>query len=139
MHADGRWHSRGRPVVYLAESPASALLEVLVRLELDALTSPPARYQLLEIEAPDSLPVAQTPSLPDKWRDDVERTRAIGDEWLIGQQAPLLRVPSAIAPFVWNFLLNPMHSEAALVAALATHRVPFDARLFGADPRSSIP
>jgi RES domain-containing protein len=30
MRAAGRWHEAGRPVVYLAESPAAALLEVCV-------------------------------------------------------------------------------------------------------------
>jgi RES domain-containing protein len=31
LRASGRWHERGLPVVYFAESPAGALLEVFVQ------------------------------------------------------------------------------------------------------------
>ncbi|MCY4342614.1 MAG: RES family NAD+ phosphorylase [Gammaproteobacteria bacterium] len=34
VHRSGRWRSRGVPVVYLSESPALALLEVLVNFEI---------------------------------------------------------------------------------------------------------
>jgi RES domain-containing protein len=33
--AEGRWHERGRPVVYLAEHAALALLETMVHLEIE--------------------------------------------------------------------------------------------------------
>ena len=36
LYASGRWHTRGQRVVYLADHPASALLEVMVHLEIDA-------------------------------------------------------------------------------------------------------
>ena len=55
LWASGRWHTSGRPVVYLAETAASALLEVLVLLELDE-ESMPSSYQLLKVEAADDLP-----------------------------------------------------------------------------------
>ncbi|HEY6852191.1 MAG TPA: RES family NAD+ phosphorylase [Terracidiphilus sp.] len=35
MEASARWHTAGRPLVYLAETPSSALLEILVHLEAD--------------------------------------------------------------------------------------------------------
>ncbi|HXH47142.1 MAG TPA: RES family NAD+ phosphorylase [Bradyrhizobium sp.] len=35
LKTDGRWHDRGRHVVYAADHPASALLEVMVHLEID--------------------------------------------------------------------------------------------------------
>ena len=31
---NARWHSKGRRIVYLADSPASALLELLVRFDV---------------------------------------------------------------------------------------------------------
>ena len=52
LYARGRWHSRGQPVVYLADHPASCLLEMLVQgARLDAL---PAAYQWLRVDAPDA-------------------------------------------------------------------------------------
>jgi RES domain-containing protein len=50
----GRWHHRGRPIVYLAESPAAALLEVLVQVSHPGEL--PAHDQLIEIALPDGVP-----------------------------------------------------------------------------------
>ena len=54
LYASGRWHTRGRRVVYLADHPASALLEVMVHLEIDA-EDLPTHYQLLGVDVPDDL------------------------------------------------------------------------------------
>ena len=43
--AGARWHMAGQPIVYLAESPAGSLLEVLVHLELD-LDNLPKSFKL---------------------------------------------------------------------------------------------
>jgi RES domain-containing protein len=51
----GRWHHRGRPIVYLAESPAAALLEVLVHVQVSHPGELPAHYQLMEIALPDGV------------------------------------------------------------------------------------
>ena len=49
LHASGRWHRRGRPIVYAASSAALAALEVLVHVDpLDA----PDDLRLLTIELP---------------------------------------------------------------------------------------
>ena len=52
LHAAARWHSQGYAIVYLAASPAGALVEVLVHLELDPQRLP-ASYRMLKAEAPD--------------------------------------------------------------------------------------
>lgn len=49
LKASGRWHNRGVPIVYLAETPALAMLEVLVHFDM-TLDEIPKHYQLLEIE-----------------------------------------------------------------------------------------
>src|SRR4026209_2393149 len=83
LYAAGRWHTRGRRVVYLADHPASALVEVMVHLEIDA-EDLPAHYQLLGIDVPDD--VASTAlaenELPDGWQQGSALTRAHGDRWL---------------------------------------------------------
>ncbi|WP_244609078.1 RES family NAD+ phosphorylase [Bradyrhizobium sp. SUTN9-2] len=63
LKADGRWHDRGRHVVYAADHPASALLEVMVHLEID-VEDLPTSYQLLRIDVPDNLAVEKV-SLSD--------------------------------------------------------------------------
>ncbi len=54
--ASGRWHSRGRPVVYLSDHPASALLETIVRLQVDP-DNLPDTYKILSIETPDDIAI----------------------------------------------------------------------------------
>jgi RES domain-containing protein len=49
--------------------------------------------------------------------------------WGRGQTA-WARVPSAIAPQTWNYLLNPEHSEAKKVKIVETIQERFDNRLF---------
>ena len=128
-----RWHTAGHRVVYLAESPAGALIEHLVHLELNE-KSWPAFYDLMQISAPDGMEV-ETLSLPagDDWKRLTSVTRGLGDEWLRSKRTALARVPSAIMPTTWNFLLNPDHSEAAKIRIVDIARAEYDPRLFAKD------
>jgi RES domain-containing protein len=130
LKASARWHSRGRPIVYLAETATGALAEALVHLELD-LNNLPRKYKLLKSEAPDDISIRRITKadLPKNWVEDVIVTRTIGDEWLASNETALLRVPSAIAPESFNVLLNPMHREAARVVVVAYREYPWDRRL----------
>src|SRR5215469_12783294 len=95
--AHARWHSLGRRIVYLAETPAGALLEALVHLELD-IDSLPSSYRLLKVEAPESVKMKQLSQgdLSKDWVTDQASTREIGDGWLASRESALLRVPSAV-------------------------------------------
>ncbi len=122
----GRWNSIGRPVVYLAEHPALAVLEVLAHLDLP-LELAPDDYLILKFKAANEVAVlnAQTsPMSPD--------TKAIGDAWLASNQSALLRVPSVLAPESWNYLLNPIHPAAQAIAETARYPFGFDMRLLEA-------
>jgi RES domain-containing protein len=130
--ASGRWHTEGKPVVYLAENPAGAMLERVVHLmdrNEDGIL--PRFYQLLKIAVPDDLAVKQLNTIaPADWKEHPEFTRNVGDTWLASQETPLARVPSAIAPQTWNYLLNPEHPEAKQVVVAEVIRESFDNRLF---------
>lgn len=132
LRAGGRWHSRGRPVVYASEHPAAALLEALVHLELHGTEGLPRHYQLLEIEAPDAMAseTARLSSLGRNWRDDEHLTRSLCDAWLRAARTALLFVPSAIVPRTSNCLINPQHRDAGRLRIVSAARYPFDARLF---------
>jgi RES domain-containing protein len=130
LHASGRWHSRGRRVVYLADHPASALIEVMVHLEIDA-EDLPSHYQLLGIEVPDDAAITALGEneLPADWREHIALTRARGDDWLRTGANALLRVPSAIVPEPANYLLNPAHPDVARIGIASALRAAFDPRL----------
>ncbi|MGB9367406.1 MAG: RES family NAD+ phosphorylase [Xanthobacteraceae bacterium] len=130
LHASGRWHTRGRRVVYLADHPASALLEVMVHLEIDS-EDLPTHYQLLGVDVPDDLSITRLDKreLADGWREQVAVTRTLGDNWLRDASAALLCVPSAIVPDASNYLLNPAHPGAARISLTSAMRAAFDSRL----------
>jgi len=126
----GRWHNRGIPVVYLAESPALAMLEVLVHFEMDPFEVPDS-YQLLEIEytAEQGISRLEPDTLDGHWREDLDYTRSIGDEWLASMSGVLLAVPSAFVPHSSNYLLNPRHELAKQAKVLSAQAHPYDPRL----------
>jgi RES domain-containing protein len=128
MRAGGRWHSQGRRVVYLADHPSSALLEMLVHMDRDLI---PPTYQLLRIDVSLDVTIEAVAAgdLSRNWRTDTIASRETGDRWLDQSTSALLRVPSAISEQGQNFLLNPAHPDAAKVAVTEIFRAPFDARL----------
>jgi RES domain-containing protein len=130
-----RWHERGRPAVYLAEHPALALLETLVHLDIDP-DELPSHYQLLTVEAPDALAVEELtePELSVRivnWRHAPEQTRMLTRGWFDERRTTLMRVPSVIVPAAHNYLLNPLHPDAARITIVGRQTAEFDARLFG--------
>ena len=131
MRTPGRWHTRGRRVVYCAQSPAAALLEILVHFEID-IQDLPVRYRLLKIDVPDDMHVERVSpeQLPAGWPEKTEMTRALGDDWLAKASAALLSVPSAIVPETFNLLLNPIHRDAKRIAIVQAGEHAIDPRLF---------
>ncbi len=129
--ASARWHTQGRPIVYLAASPAGALVEVLVNLELDAARLP-GNYTMLKVEAPDDIAIrrVEVGSLPESWASDLAISRSLGDEWLASGESALLEVPSAILSDTFNVLLNPEHPDAVRIKVVGQRAYPYDRRLF---------
>ena len=132
LRAAARWHHAGKAIVYTASSPASALLEVMVHLELNDLAHLPDAYQLLKIEVPDSLALLELneAELEAGWQKNIELTRAIGDRWLSGFDTVLLAVPSAIVPHTQNYLINPAHPDIGNIKMTSHGSYPFDLRVF---------
>jgi RES domain-containing protein len=130
LNADGRWHTRGRRIVYLADHPASALVEVLVHLEVDP-DDLPRGYNILAVDLPDQTEFGsiEVGNLPGDWLANPSSTRAMGDRWLAESRTALLRVPSAIVPFAFNWLLNPVHADSAAAVVARVLPVPLDPRL----------
>lgn len=124
-----RWHSAGHRIVYLAESPAGALIEVLAHLELGPADWPRS-YHLLQAELPAKLRVLTLdPSKIGNWQSNLDATRKIGDDWLRAGHSALARVPSAILPETWNVLLNPDHEDASRVSIVKIRLAEYDPRL----------
>jgi RES domain-containing protein len=130
----GRWHTRGRRVVYCASVEALAVLEVRVHLGSDLSGVP---YVMHTVELPDGeLGVVPRKSLPSNWNAITlrEGTQAIGDQWLASGRSLALRVPSVHSRSDYNVLFNPSHPSAHRVRIVGHYRYTFDHRLFRSMP-----
>ncbi len=128
--ADGRWHTaaRGRRIVYLSEHPAVALVETLVNLRGNPALFP-ERFQLLKVTMPDELAVGELDTVLPLERAAMAETQALGDAWLESGRSAVLRVPSVPSPESWNYLVNPLHREAAGLAVEWARSIAYDKRL----------
>jgi RES domain-containing protein len=127
LRASGRWHEAGLPVVYLAESPAGALLEVCVHTSSNDV---PPTYTLLRVEGPElECPSVLLESLPPDWATKPEITRDLGDKWLREKASVVLKVPSAILPQTSNYVFNPLHPDASHFTIAQTYTYPLDMRI----------
>jgi RES domain-containing protein len=130
----GRWHSRGKPVVYLAETPAGAMLETIVHLiDLNREESGnlPSSYELIKVTVREGVPTKPLNTLAAVgWQDRMDLSQKIGDAWLTSMETTLARVPSAIMPYTWNYLFNPAHPDAPQVKIAEVIHERFDNRLF---------
>jgi RES domain-containing protein len=128
LRASGRWHDRGLPVVYLAETPAGALLEACVHTSANDV---PPTYPLLAVRVHEQVSIKrlEMTALQPNWIDRLEATREVGSAWLHSLRSALLRVPSALVPATLNVLLNPLHPQAAYIQIESIYEYPFDPRL----------
>jgi RES domain-containing protein len=127
LKASGRWHNAGHPIVYLAATPAAALLEVCVHTTASDV---PPDFTLLKIMGPDThAPSLGIRDLPDDWRTRLAVTCDLGTAWLRRKESALLQVPSALAPETVNFLFNPADAAATQFRIEQVFVYPFDLRL----------
>jgi RES domain-containing protein len=115
--AGGRWNPLGTKVVYCAASLALAVLEV--RVHLPVATHPPhQRFVGIELAiAEDAIEIVADRRLPPGWRvapkGSTEDTaaRRFGQRWVEEMRSVALRLPSAVIPTEWIYLLNPAHED----------------------------
>ena len=126
-----RWNSLNTNLVYTAESRALAVLEVSVHLDLSE-DLPEDRYYV-EVNIPNEIEIMELrrKDLPENWdsKPPILATQYIGDDFVRGMQAAVLKVPSSIVPFEYNYLINPHHPEANKISVIEKVSLTFDNRL----------
>ena len=125
----GRWNEIGRPVLYAASSRSLAILETLVHLRR---SQPPTDYRIMVLYVPDSMPLMSITDakLSEDWKNNDAYTQAIGSQWLSGNDALLLRVPSVIVRAEYNYVLNPGQAFFSNVQLITVEPIEFDPRFF---------
>ena len=127
LSAEGRWHSRGRLVVYAARSEALARLEALVHFS--ASLAP--RLVLVEATLPAAVVTSFSGALPKGWDDvpDSGSARVVGDDWLRTGSSVAIEVPSIHSTSEANVLINPAHADFRRFVCGAPMPIAFDQRL----------
>lgn len=125
-----RWNSLNTLIVYTADSRALATLEVSVHLDLSE-DLPSDRFYV-EIQIPDEITIQEVNlnDLPPEWNSKPPTliTQTIGDDFVYYNEAAVLKVPSAIVPQEFNYLINPNHEDASKIKILSTKKMSFDSR-----------
>lgn len=127
----GRWNSPGTAIVYTAQSQSLAALELLVHLQSSELLF---SYSTIAATFDDKLVEIVDPAgLPTDWMDypAPAALQQIGDQWVAAQRSVVLRVPSAVVPGEYTFLLNPGHPDFVKIAIGPPTPFRFDPRLRG--------
>jgi RES domain-containing protein len=126
-----RWNSLNTYLVYTAESRALATLEVSVHLDLSE-DLPTDRYYV-EIDIPEEITIFEIKieDLPDGWdsKPPILETQYIGDDFVTGKSAPVLKVPSSIVQQEFNYLINPNHPDAEKITVVSASPFKFDSRI----------
>jgi len=117
-------------LVYTAESRALATLEVSVHLDLSE--DLPTDRCYVEIEVPDDITILEVSleDLPPEWdaKPPTLITQTIGDDFVLQNEAAVLKVPSSIVPQEFNYLINPNHPEAKRIKVINISAMNFDPR-----------
>lgn len=116
-------------MVYLASSLALAALELLVHIDYERALRD---HVAISVDFDEQLLLSiELASLPEKWRAPagLSYTQALGYAWIESGSSALLAVPSRVVSVERNFLLNPVHPDAAKIEIGDPLPFRFDSRL----------
>ncbi|MEP6584644.1 MAG: RES family NAD+ phosphorylase [Ginsengibacter sp.] len=123
----GRWNSIGLKAIYTSQYISLCILEILVRSQININ---PTDYQLITIDFPEiDINVIELAALKAGWKQHIEYTQWIGEEFLKEKKSLALQIPSAIVDKENNFLLNPLHKSYREVKIINVEPLDLDKRL----------
>jgi len=107
-----RWNKKGEFVIYAGSSRSLSTLELIVHR---SAIQPAIEYRVVVLSISDDPNLYQTFSpnqLPHNWKNIIAYPylQQMGSQWYKNQESLLLKVPSAIIPFEYNYILNTTHS-----------------------------
>jgi RES domain-containing protein len=124
-----RWNSVGVPMLYTAEHISLAILEMLVNTNFKDYDIA-LNLMYIQLPAAEKATEIKLNKLKKNWKEDVDFTRFIGDEFVKQKQSLFLKVPSVIVNEEYNYLANPLHPDFKKINILKTKSFWPDKRLF---------
>jgi RES domain-containing protein len=129
-----RWNERGQQVIYTGSSRSLSSLELIVH---KGAVVPSVQYQVTVISIADDDQLyrqIQIRDLPSNWRsfEAYSTLQKIGSAWISSQESLVLKVPSAVIPFEYNYIINTEHPVYLdKVRLVRTEAYFWDSRLLG--------
>ncbi len=122
----GRWNSKGNKVLYCAESISLAFLENMIRRKGVGFNND---FKIMFIEVPSNTKITliNIEDLEKDWRDfdNYSKCQVEGDKWYHQNINLLLKVPSAVLPEAFNYVINTLHRDYKKVKLLeVTNLIP---------------
>ncbi len=126
----GRWNSDGKKVIYTAESIPLAFMENMIRRKGLGFND---QFRVMIIEIPDTLSITEIDptDLFTGWRDytDYNICQNVGNKWYDKRLTPVLKVPSAILPMNFNYVLHSLHQDFGAIKIIGTTELIPDQRI----------
>lgn len=127
-----RWNIKGQHVLYTGSSRSLSSLELIVH---KGAVAPLEEYRVMVISIADDdylFKQIQIKDLPPNWRTFAaySKLQKIGSDWIVSQETLVLKVPSAVIPYEYNYIINTEHPEFSNKVHLArTEEYFWDSRL----------
>ncbi len=120
----------GQKVIYCADSIALAFLENMIRRQGVGFNYD---FKIMIIEVPDDLKITviSIEDLAEGWREfnDYSKCQQLGDKWYEEGETSVLKVPSAVLPEAFNYVINSEHRDYRRIKLLKTTNLVPDKRI----------
>ncbi len=126
----GRWNNPGKKVIFAAESIPLAFLENMIRRQGVGFNND-FKIMILEIPRKQIVSVLDVSLLKDDWREmnNYAACQSLGNAWFDAGKTLVLKVPSAVLPDGFNYVINATHEDFKLVKIVAVTELVPDKRI----------
>ncbi|SFP69870.1 RES family NAD+ phosphorylase [Parafilimonas terrae] len=125
----GRWNHAGIPCIYTGESRAIVLLEYSAHISILNIKR---ALSFTTFSVPDdSIMELKIATLPGNWKDfpHPKETRDLGSKLLTERRSLVIKIPSAIIPQEYIYLINPEHLEVNKMKIINVEDYAYDVRI----------
>ncbi|RDC66538.1 RES family NAD+ phosphorylase [Adhaeribacter pallidiroseus] len=131
----GRWNFDGEFVIYAAASRSLASMENMVHKMGQGILG--TRFTVMVLHFPDSTAIKTitTQNLPTNWKlaSSYAETQPLGSAWYHAQETLLLKVPSAVVPTEYNYVINARYPDFPQVQIKSRETFAYDYRFVAMD------
>ncbi len=125
-----RWNEKGEEVIYAPQTRSLACLENLVhRSGIMRVET----YCTIIIDVPEDLLIVEInlEDLPEGWNlAQSKMCQELGSSWYRSNNSAVLKVPSAVIPEEFNYVLNTRHPDFKKIKRIKVVPFYFDKRVF---------